>query len=137
MRESTSFEMSTPCFDEKKLEQFLDFHEGSYLRVGIRGSREYLDAFLNYFRSKSFTVVETSIKDLGGEFPIPEEMEDKGYVIVVDSTGDWDNHSMNKNIKSQDLGVADQQNAVFISWSSNKNETSGGGSEFDTSFIEK
>ena len=33
-------------------------------------------------------------------------------------------------------GISDQQNAVFISWSQNKNDVSGGGSEFDTTFIE-
>jgi len=126
---------------EVELATFLDFHEGSFLRIGIRGSREYLDSFLYSFRKKNLKVVEVGLSSVhGNNFPIPEDFsgDEAGYVVVVDSTGDWDNHSMNKYIKeNSDLKITDEQNAVFISWSHDMNDTSGGGSEFDVSFSEK
>ncbi|MFA6457889.1 MAG: hypothetical protein WCV72_00680 [Patescibacteria group bacterium] len=135
---SDSFEKSedTPNV-ELQLDALLYFHKGEHLRIGVRGSREYLEAILKYFRDKSFTIAETSISQLGNAFPVPQDISNAGYVVVVDSTGDWDNHTMNKELKTRtDLKISDQQNAVFVSWTQNKNETSGKGSEFDSSFLE-
>ena len=121
----------------QRLATLLNFCRGQYLRIGVRGSRKYLEIFINYFHERFFTVMETKIDQLGNSFPVPQEVLPAGYVVVVDSTGDWDNHTMNKDIKTRnDLGISDQQNAVFISWSQNKNDVSGGGSEFDTTFIQ-
>lgn len=123
---------------EQELNVLCRFHKGVPLRIGIRGSRRYLDSILKYFNDKSFTIAETTTKDIGNDFPVPQDVSDAGYVVVVDSVGDWDNHTMNKNIKSADnLGISDQQNAIFVSWTQNKNETSGGGSEFDATFTER
>lgn len=52
----------------------LDLHKGEYLRIGIRGSRKYLDSILQYLSKKSFTIVETSINKLGNSFPIPKDI---------------------------------------------------------------
>ncbi|MBN1585282.1 hypothetical protein JW899_02840 [Candidatus Uhrbacteria bacterium] len=123
----------------KTLDTLLSFNEGRPIRVGVRGSREYLNAILGYFRDRSFIVSEQgSVRDLGNAFPIPENIPDTapGYVVVVDSRGAWDNHTMNKGILTANLGISDGQNAVFISWTSDLNETSGGGAEWDTSFLE-
>jgi len=125
----------------QELDTYLDFHKNNHLRIGIRGTKAYLDSILKYFKDKDFEIrMAGKSTEYGNTFPIPEGVSTKdvaGYVVVVDSTGDWDNHTPNKWIKQADLKISDQQNAVFISWSHNKNDTSGAGSEFTTSFIEE
>jgi len=125
-------------FEESRLDTYIDFNRGQCLRIGVRGPREYLDTILDYLRYKSFNIIENgTTREMGNFFSIPETLSDKGpgYVVVVDSTGDWDNHTMNKSILSiNDLKIKDTQNAIFISWTSDINESSGGGAEWDGTF---
>ena len=125
--------------EKQRLNTFIEFSEGLPLRIGVRGSESFLEEVLQFFRSKSFNIVKTGVAK-NNNFTIPDKVGKSGYVVVVESTGDWDNHSMNKEVKSltlNQLGISDTQNAVFISWTRDNRETSGGGSEFDLSFMEK
>jgi len=140
---SEIFEQNTKQLTEqekRRLETLLSFNKGSLLKLGVRGSKAFLESVLRSFRDRSFTILESSIANLGNDFPIPDEVSKDGYVVVVNSTGDWDNHTMNKKAKTltpEQLKISDIQNAVLISWTENNQEISGGGTEFDSSFVEK